>query len=377
MRRTIIILFLFLNSFICIAQETIEKTVIDKETGKPILFAHVFKQSDLLTGTITNANGKFVLKSIKKGDTIKISHLAYFQYENTLKNIISDTIYLLPKTIKLNEVIVHGLSPHSIMKNVINNLEKNHLIEPVMYQIYGRFSIHNKDKSQLHILSEQVTNVYYKKLGKHPFAQIIKLRIKPFSKIGKKYFKTMRMITTSSLFSNASFIFSDNPIFNKRKLKRYYNIKIIDTLFDNTYNLIKLKCSPKKEKYSTIILYVDRNSYAITKIYEYRPSKENIKNDVEIINFKKVGSKWYFNTITRKYLRFSDKRWKPDASASFEMITLFNINKNTKFEDTTFKPEHKIIAKEIKHFVGKWTDDFWNNYNYIPLPSWIEEKTLN
>ncbi|MCF6240620.1 MAG: carboxypeptidase-like regulatory domain-containing protein [Bacteroidales bacterium] len=368
MKHTIFIFILFLIAEFLIAQQTINKIVIDKKTGKPILFAHVYKQDNLLTGTVTNSDGRFVLKSLKKNDVLIVSHLSYVRYENSLYNITSDTIFLIPKIEKLNEVIVKGLTPYSIMTHVIDNLQKNHLIEPVMYQMYGRIAIHNKDKSELHILSEQVTNVYYKKLGKHPFAQIIRLRIKPFSEIGKRYFKGMRMVSNAGLFSDVSFIFSVNPIFNKRKLKKHYNIEILGEYIDETQNLIKIKCSHKEEKNINVILLVERNSYAISKMEVFR------LNDHEVVSFKKVDNKWYFNTVKRNYISKSDKSWKPDSLAIYSTLAIFNINKNKKFESVSFKPERQIIAKEVKQFIGKWSDDFWENYDYVPLPEWIKEK---
>jgi len=366
MKQATIIFLFCLKTYLLIAQQTISKIIVDKETGNPVPFAHVFKQDDLLTGTVTNVDGKFVLKSVKNDDTLIISHLSYSQYKKLVKDIISDTIYLSRKTVELKEVIVKDLSPYTIMTNVIDNLKKNHFVEPVMYQMYGRIIIHNKTKSELHILSEQVSNVYYKKLGKHPFAQIIKLRIKPFSKIGKRYFKGMYMVTNTGLFSEVSFIFSYNPVFNKRKLKKYYKIEILG----ETNGLIKIKCSSPTEKYYTSILYIDKNSYAVSKIYGYRYG-------VEITSFKENDGKWYFNTYTRKYTSKSDKMWRPDKEAIYEEIALFNINKNTKFDNNSFKPERQIIAKKVKQFVGEWSDRFWDNYNYVPLPSWIEEKIGN
>jgi mRNA-degrading endonuclease HigB of HigAB toxin-antitoxin module len=355
-------LILFLISPFINAQETLSKIVVSKDTKKPVCFAHVYLKNNLKTGTITNGDGRFVLRLDGNTDTLLITHIAYEKHKILINESIGDTIFLFPKTESISEVTISALTPYSLMVKVIDNLKRNHFVEQVMYQMYGRIVIHNKDKSELHILSEQVTNVYYNKLGQHPFAQIVKLRIKPFSEIGERYFETMRMISNVTLFSDLSYIFSYNPVFNIRKLKKYYNIEILG----ETNKLIKIKCSPISEKYYKSILYIDKITFAISKIYEYR------SNVVEATSFKRVKNKWYLSSYNSKYTFKSDTRWLPDTEAVFEEMAFFNIS--DKDFNSSFYPERQLIARKIEKYVGSWNDDFWENYNYIPLPDWIKQK---
>ena len=255
----------------------------------------------------------------------------------------------------------------TIINKVIDSLYINHFVEPVMYEVYIMVSEFEKDYSELHVLSEYFMNVYQNKKSKSEI-QVIKIRAKPFSKAGKKYFKDMRMMGAISINSDNIFRFQ-NDIFKKKKLKNF-DISIEDSANDEHSDLIKLVCKPKKEKeYASIVLFIDRTSYAVCKMIRYY-SEEEYKE----IGFKEVNKKWYLDYSKVKTSSGFFSKWKSNSISTRIRTVLYNINDSIQYDNKTFKIAFNLVAEPIKYHIGDWSDDFWDNYNYVPLPDWIKQE---
>lgn len=352
-------------------QITLEKVLIDKETHKPIPFANIYLQNNYRTGTVSNEDGKFVLKNIKKSSIIQISHISYKTFNFTIDNISEDTITLLPKTEFLPEVIVTNASEKKIIKNVISHLEINYSVENLMYNSYIRELIYEDDMQKLHILSEYLIHVYQNKTDNSKF-QIEKMRAKYFSKLGGKYFKDMRVIFgIASCPVNLS---RNPPSYLKEKNLKKLNFKIIDET-DTTFEIV---CFPNKISKNTFfvknVLLIDKSSWAIKKIVSYRTQDEKYFWER---GFKQVNDKWY-----NSYLKINQKatlleEWSPNTEILRKIIAIYNINHELKYDKELFKSYINIVAEPVKYHIGNWDDDFWENYNYIPLPEWIKERIDN
>ena len=368
----LIIACIFLNVSIVRSQETIKKTVIDAETGMPVSGAHVYKADHLKTGTVTNRNGWFVLKRINKNDTIKISHISYIPLVVAVINIKSDTIRLSKISIKLDEILVYDLSGKGIVEKVIDSLPVNHFVEPVMYEVYMRVLEFEQDYSELHVLSEYLMDVYQNQKNNSEF-HIVKTRAKPFSNAGKKYFKDMRMILAIAIYTDNIFKYQ-NDIFKKKKLKNY-DIEIVDEISYGDYNLVKLICSPNNKKVNdSFVLFVDRPSFAVQKMIKYYSESKEEFNE---IGFKQINDKWYLDYSKRIMSTTFYSKWQPGSKSTVERVVIYNINERVKYDDTEFKTVSDIMAEPIKWYIGDWSDNFWESYNYVPLPDWIREKITN
>lgn len=238
-----------------------------------------------------------------------------------------------------------------------------------MYDVYIIVSEFEKDHSELHVLSEYLMHVYQNKKSKSEM-QVIKIRAKPFSKAGKKYFKDMRMISAISINSDNIFRFQ-NDIFKKKKLK---NFDI--TIEENAdRDLIKLVCKPKKEKeYAKIILYIDRSSYAVSKMIRYYSESGA---EFKEIGFKEVNKKWYLDYSKVKTSSDFFSRWKSNSISTGIKTVIYNINDSIPYDSEIFKTAFNLVAEPVKYHIGDWSDDFWDHYNYVPLPDWIKQKVDN
>jgi hypothetical protein len=269
----------------------------------------------------------------------------------------------------LSEIQVNDLSGVGIMSKVIASLYLNHFVQPVMYEVYVRVHQFETDYRVLHMLSEYQIYVYHDQKSKYKF-QIIKMRAKPFSEVGKEYFKDMRVMD-GILFDN---IFKPNNrllknIFVQKKL-RYYDITIDMEVKDEDYDVVKLRCSPKKNKGTgSIILFIDRNSFAVHKMITYTSESGEYFNEV---GFKQINRKWYLDYSKNKHKASVFTVWQKDSNARCDRIAIYNINDQVEYSQD-FKGVIDIIAEPVNEYIGDWSDLFWEDYNYIPLPDWIEE----
>ena len=369
MKKYALVLLFLITLLSAYAQTNVARIIIDKETSKPIPFAHVYFKDNLLTGTISNTDGRFVLKNIKENDTLVISHLSYETFSNKVKNIQSDTIYLIPKTENIKEVTVTALSGYSIMEKVIDALPKNHFTRNTMYQTFTRIIEYEEDYSEIHILGEYLLNLYENKNGKYNY-QVVKIRVKPFSSAGEKSFADYRMILAIATFGWADIL--DEDIFNKRKLKAFL-IDLKGEYSDEQGVYIKLICKPKKtnKKYENIVLYIDKASLGIMKcIINYSDTEFN-----EVV-YHQIGNKWYIANFKRKVKTdfYKELKYKKDSRAMLSWESVYNLKSTNSYNKENFHSYFDIIADPIKKYLGNWDDSFWENYNYIPLPDWIKEK---
>lgn len=110
---------------------TISGKLVDDQSGKPIEYGNIviyrFRDSSMVTGTISNAQGKFILEKVNAGRYfIKISFIGFESkiidsVFVTPRNPEVDlgTIKLVPAVVKLGDVVVQ-----SEKELIINNLDK-------------------------------------------------------------------------------------------------------------------------------------------------------------------------------------------------------------------------------------------------------------
>jgi len=108
-RMPVLLLLFFLGSFITLfAQEkTITGTVTDKKNGTPLAGVNV-KIKNSTRNTVTNNDGKFVLKAPSSEAILTVTYVGYGVYETKVGNISNFNIELTETNNPLDDVIVVG-----------------------------------------------------------------------------------------------------------------------------------------------------------------------------------------------------------------------------------------------------------------------------
>lgn len=127
MQQQLVQTLLFLLCFNPLYAQVLTSVVLDSATQKPIPFATIqFKDK----GMITNEEGRFTFiysDTIEASDTLKVSCIGYQSIAKPIHDFDQNAIFLSPKSIALQEVIVSNknYSPAEIIKKVRENIPKN------------------------------------------------------------------------------------------------------------------------------------------------------------------------------------------------------------------------------------------------------------
>ncbi|WP_400080545.1 carboxypeptidase-like regulatory domain-containing protein [Winogradskyella sp. R77965] len=143
------IVFVLFGIFVCHSQEKQQMLfrIINAESKQPVPYATI-RFANNRSGTIANVLGDFriPIRYKKDKDTLIISCIGYSKKRialNSLPQKRYHTIYLMPKTEELSEVVINSkdkkrLSARQIVIKAIENIEDNYPKDPYSYIAYYR-----------------------------------------------------------------------------------------------------------------------------------------------------------------------------------------------------------------------------------------------
>lgn len=355
--KKILILFLLVFSPVtnCFCQNLqLKGKILEKDSHKAIEGVYVFESTDHYTGTISNKDGYFVLNMQKKTDSLIFSHINYENLSVKLGNNSFLEIFLSPKTYEITEITVKPIVTRKIIDKVIENLEKNHAVEPVYYNYFTRIVSFSTD-STIDFLEEHAGKILQKK-NHNTNIKLEKSRFKFFTKKGEEHYKSYRMISMTSMVLDNLFKLRDDYL-HPRKSKNY-NYKLLreEKVFDKNCFVIEFT-TDKATYYKKGQLFIDKATFAIVK------KTLDAGCDTEEVNFVEINGRWYHKSTNNLMCR--DDYFQ-------NRITLYNkIDKPV--SDDGFVLTAAVLGKKIKKFRGDFHDMFWENHDFIPLPNWIKE----
>ncbi len=315
--KNIVLLFLLLICLNSFSQSSKIVYVYDRET--PISFAHISIEGELKL--ISGANGEFIinLNNLIK-EEITISHIAY--HNKTLNvNKIKDTIYLMPKSFELDEIVVSSINIRALLENAF---------QKVKYQ-------KNLNYLSARLIAINDSLVYYtEKQFKYIKHENRNLK--------RKLFHTISFKSSESDTSRVNFPFISTLLKNpyetyqkKEALNRLIKNIVIDKIFTNT---IKLKSITDS---TTTYLFIDKKSKRLLRLEK----KINLKN----------------------------KQSNPYVDGGINLSYNFNTD-NSKVFIKSFKYEHLLYAKTKNGFAKIKMEIFDINIPNIKYVNSFNFKTL-
>lgn len=123
------------------AFSTITGTLLDKETGEPVVNASVTIQGTSI-GNITNKDGEFRLHlpdSLRDG-FLSFSHLGYVaqNVEAAMLTGCDNILSLEPKIVPLQEVLIRLVEPKKLLREMLKRREENYSLVPVHLTTFYR-----------------------------------------------------------------------------------------------------------------------------------------------------------------------------------------------------------------------------------------------
>jgi hypothetical protein len=369
--------------------------VIDHTTKKPVVFANVYLVGSSL-GTVTNADGEFVLKvpTTELNRKLGISNLGY-------KNLIVDlallkdrenTFRLESAATPLEQVVIRSDDPMDLLRMAYRRIPENYNEDPEMQVGFYRETV--KQNRSYVAVAEAVLDVY-----KSPYTSLMDYdRVKIFK--GRKSEDVKKMDTLMFKLQGGpktSFLLDvvKNPgeILSEEYFDKY-NFKFAGyASIDGRDNYV-IQFDQKPEVDIALYkgtIYLDTKNMAISRIdFSFsdkaldiadnelvRKKPMDLKIDVlgadYSINYRVLNEKWYLNHVRSELIFKCDwkkKRFDATYTTALEMAVTDrnteNINK-AKYRDQTRMTD--IFADKVNAYKD---ENFWGDYNYIKPEESIE-----
>ena len=434
-RLFLLILFLTLSLQ---AQIQVNGIIKDVDTKKPLPFATI--TTEKVFSTISDVDGKFHFLLSMQPESITISYVGYESKTISLSEIKSFfTIYLIPKTAVLKEVIIANINPaNAIITKVIelkdsNNPQKK--LRSFRFKSYNKLLVTaNPDSIVGKIDTVFVNATTREKVAKidssdYKFKKIIDQQHlflaekvsqfefeKPLLKetiIGTKMAGFKEPIYEFLGFSLQSFsVYDDKYELFETKYKspvsdnalKEYRFKILDTASIDRREVIVLYFKNKNKKGLEGLLYIDTENYSVAKavmrirgvlditgVHEFSYLSEEkiwfpIRKNFRIVKGKSkeptkiLGGRIEFNAENEDDT--SSKKTASDYSYLSSEMQVFDLAVNM-----PLKIRKTSVAIEVKNNANIRDDVFWNQNRidsldvrsertYIVLDSVVDKKNI-
>lgn len=347
--KFLIIVFYFLTISYFATSQSVNGVVVDLETDKPVLGAHIVVKNKMNVGSITNNDGSFLMAKKFFSDTIIISHINYEPKEVILKNNLN--VKLQAKSVTLKEITVTPLEVNKIMEDAFDNLEANHYNEENIYQFFFRAINYQKD-STLNLIEEHQGYIQHNKNNNSKFS-IDQSRLTALSNSGKKSLDDYRFINLVSIQSDNIFKYLEDYLHHRKSRRYQYSL---DEVFSyNGRETYKVSYSTDQDTYyKQGYLLIDKSTKAIVRnVLDH--------SDYYQINYVIEGDKWYLSNSYHRKIR---------GDYSEEIIMNYqktgDLNSDKEFESAFALSPSKLSKSE-----KTYTNSYWEFSNVIPLPDWV------
>lgn len=359
--------------------------LIENKKGNPIKYASVSVLNKPI-GTISNKDGDFLLKIHPDYilDTIIISCMGYAQIIIPAHEILDEDIFIMnPISIRIREVKVTSTTPHELLKNIRNNIDKNYSNSTKLMTAFYRETV-KQNKNYINV-SEAIVEILkapYKN-SRNDVIRLIKGRkspdVQPFKWINFKLQGGPFTITKLDLVKTVEQFIDKNyeefHNYNIRKVIWYNNNPVYVLEFEPTFNII----FPAFEGE----LYVHRETFAIVHA-KFKLNKSSLREAENTMIRKKprgVKAKPSFVQYTVNYKQFQGKWHLSTAQASVKVKIKSKRDKlNSEFHSISDLLITNIEQTDLKRFtrhesislydvfvemLANYDEQYWENYNII------------
>lgn len=377
------------------AVRTYAGKVINEVTKEPVVFANVYIIGSSV-GTVTNAEGEFVIKvpAADLGRKLGFSYLGYQSLEVSLAELKADNnvIRMSPAAVQIEEVVIRNQDPYNLVNLAINSIPRNFPVIPE--RLIGFYRETVKENRNYVMVAEAVLDVYkssYRNDFDFDRVAIFKGRksdqLKKMDTINFKVAGGPRTSIMLDLVKDPGGILSVDYI-------DYYNFWFDGfAMIDGRNNYVigfdqkdNVDLSLYKGK-----IYIDTKSMAFTR-FEFSLSdkeiasaanelvrkkpmdlKVDVLNGNYVVNYRVVNDQWYLNHV-RSELTFKTewkkKRFNATYVTTLEMAVTDRDSVN--IEKAKYKQQARttdILADNVKDYED---ENFWGDYNYIKPDESIE-----
>lgn len=400
--------FFFSSPLFCQDYFTLTGKVLDKKNNQPVSYAHVGIPEKGI-GTTTAYDGSFEFKVPQQyaSSTMIVSFMGYKTYKNPIKNYKNgSTIYIEQSSTDLIEVVVMGDNAvEDIIRKAVKNIPANYPVHPTTVLGFYRESL-TDDSLRYRYMAEGVLNIYktsYEKTAGEQvgLVQARKINLKdPLDTTVHSGLSSGHMAGHRFDFVKNREDFIDENFFPVYK----YWIEKITTYNDRPVYIIGFTKdedaeprSQKRSKWKALAdgltgkkrnntrvegrmkgrIYIEQGSYAfiraefeilpegLRKYDDYPLYAGSWQGNKYVVNYRKVGNKWYFSDALREGIR-------PNGGLYANEIKITEIN--TEKSSPIPYLERMERGYQFVNLTGSYDEEFWKNYNTTPLNEGLTES---
>lgn len=341
-------------------------------------------------GTVTNADGAFSLK-VTEAEAfrgLEVSHIGYLNTHLSLEEVGKSeamTVWMVPAPNLLNEIIVFGNNPRTIVEEAIKKIPANYAATDNMLTAFYRETV---QKRRRYIsVSEAVMDIYKTDYTVRD-AERDKVQLQKGRRLlSQKQSDTLavKVVGGPNLSLYLDVAKNGDALLSMDNLN-YYEFRMEEPVnMDNRMQYVVSFRPRVSLMYALFIgkLYIDRERLSVTRA-EFELDMANRVKAVEailhkkplglrfrpqevsyLVTYKQQGSKTYLNYI-RNVIRFKCD-WKKKLFSS--TYTAYSEMVVTDREEHAANIPNKNAFKQKQVFYDLvdeyWNEDFWKKYNII------------
>lgn len=354
-------------------------------------------------GTVTNADGVFSLK-IKKGlevQELAVSHIGFMNARVSLRGLSSDTsdliVWMAPYTNLLNEIIVYGNTPRTLVTEALKKVPDNYPANPNMLTSFYRETV-QKGKRYISV-SEAVIDVY-KTAYKERSADNDRVKIEKGRRLlSQKLSDTLavKVVGGPNLSIYLDFVKNGDALISAENLDNYEYTMEDPVSIDNRMQYV-VSFRPRVTLLYALFygkLYIDRETLSFTRA-EYSLDIANKEKAIQailrkkplglrfkpqeisyLVSYKNQDDKTHLNYI-RSTIRFKCD-WKKRLFSSGYTVFSEMVVTDRKVNNLASIPyKNAFKEKEVFYDIVNeyWNEDFWKAYNIIEPTESLEHAVI-
>lgn len=387
---------------------TLTGKILNKNNKQPVSYAHVGIPEKGI-GTTTGHDGSFEFKvpNIYSKSTMIVSFMGYKTFKKPITEFKNGSkIFIEPSSTELIEVVVmEETRVEDIIRRAVNNIPKNYSTHPTTVLGFYRESL-TDDSLAYKYMAEGVLNIYktsYEKTGegqvglvqarkinlKNPLDTVVRSGLSSGHMAGHRFdfVKNREDFIDDNFFPVYNYwiesitTYNDRPVyiigFNKdekakaRTKKRNGWKALADALTGKKKNNLKIEGRMKgrifieQETYAFIRAEFEILPEGLKKYNDYPLYAGNWNGNKYIVNYRKVGDKWFFSDALREGIYSNGGIYANEIK-----ITEINTEKSKPINYL----DRMSRGYQFVDITGTYNEDFWKNYNTTPLNAGLSES---
>ncbi len=378
---TLIVCSLF-TSYLLGQNIIVSGKIVDQDTQKPISYAHVGIPEKGI-GTTSGDDGRFTFKVPIQyhNSTLMVSFMGYKTYRKSLKNVKSPiTISIKKMPLDLIEIVVMDEKTiEDIIRKAVRRIPDNYPTHPTTSLGFYRESRTNENNEYIY-LAEGVLNVRKTSYAKEKEGQTTLVQGRQVRLVPPEEFSQYSGFTAGHMAGHRfDFVKNREDFINENYFPAYkYWLEGITYHQDQPVYIIGFDGEEdKKDGRMEGRIYIDTLSHAflraefkikekgLRKISDYPLYSGSWKGNRYVVNYRKLGDKWYYGDALREGLYrdggvYSNEILitEMDGKRSGPLPYQERLSRNSRFLDIT----------------GDYDEDFWRDYNTMPLNASLQNS---